>query len=245
MRSNTYADRVWWARRGFVAAGAFLLLVVVLAVWIATSRNDTTAGPITSSTSIAAPDNGGGPSSTPPASTSTATPTDPAATAVPAAPPPDVTWALWKGIALPASSSAGPTNVHDGIAEGYAHTPEGALIAGVQIMYRGGYGSTHEVIDRQVVAGPGRDRLLTKRAAVDGSSGAPQIAGFKYANYSDARADIALVLQTKEGSLTSLLMSLSWDNGDWRLIPTLDGEIVSSATAVPNIAGYVSWSGVA
>lgn len=244
MKLGMHPDRVWWARPGFVAAGAFLLFVAVLAVWVATSSPGTTpdvSGPTTMVTTLS-PARGetAKPPSSPTSSLTVAT--DPA---LPTAGPADVSWDLWKGVALPVSPTAGPANVHDGVAESYARTPEGALVAAPQIMYRAAYGPTEQVVKAQVVDGSGRDKLLAQSSPSRGTDGGvPQVAGFKFDSYSPDRADIQLVVRTGQGALTSFLLRLEWD-GDWRLVPTLDGEIIWSTTSLPTIAGYITWSGVA
>lgn len=235
-------DRVWWARPGFLAAGAFLLLVAILAIWIATSRTTSDATAPTTTTPGPPSQAGDGSPQTQPSSATTSTGDTPDVR-VPDQAPADVAWTLWNGIALPSSPAAGPANVHDGLAEGYAHTPEGALVAATQIMYRVSGAKGRDVVERQVLAGAGRDRMLADMPTAS-TTPAPQLAGFKYTSYTGDRADIELVLKTADAQLGTLVVAMVWDDGDWRLMPTLQGQGATGYRYIPTMAGYVTWAGV-
>jgi len=238
---TTTADKVWWTRPGFIAATAFLLLVTILAIWITTSGSSNTTGDPTSSPLVESPtsttDPAGSPS--PPGSTVLVE-----SDQVPVAAPDDVSWTLWHGIALPSSPAAGPTNVHDGVAEAFAHSPTGALLAASHITFRAGYGPSREVVETQFVEGPGKELALADASSPRDPSDAPQIAGFRFVSYSDDEAVVVLALRTKADSLGSIQMSLSWSGNDWRVRPTLDGDMGTRGPSMSSLAGFITWSGV-
>lgn len=246
MKFGMYPDRVWWTRPGFIAAGAFLLLVVVLAIWIATTRTTATpdaTGPVTTTLTPSSTETGG--AVTPPPSTSSPSPA-PGEQAVLDQAPPDVSWTLWHGIALPTSPSAGPSNVHDGIAEGYTHTPVGSLIAAQQITTRFAFGNSHMIADKQMVPGPGRTAVLGQAKDGDGgTSGAGQQAGFKFVSYTGDTAVLLLAFKLPGGEFRSALVTMQWADSDWRLAPTPSGQLAASTQTIPSLSGFVAWAGVA
>ncbi len=171
--------------------------------------------------------------------------------AVPTAAPADVTWSLFQGVALPSSPTAGPTRTEGAVHAGYSLTPEGALLAAAQI------GARHlitpregwrQVVQQQVVPGPGRDAFVRARAQVTtdqvpaGTYG--QIAGFRFVTYSPDTAVIQLVTRFRNGNLQVSTPTLRWVNGDWKLQLQPDGSASPTVQSVSSLAGFVPWGGV-
>lgn len=172
-------------------------------------------------------------------------------TAVPTAAPEGVTWELVNGIAVPRSTTAGPTQVDGPVHHDFAHTPDGALMAALQIFAR--YGFTEgegwrEVTLRQVMPGPGRQVYLQAREKVDELQAPPegwgQVAGFRFQSYSPDRAVIEIARRFDSGNLQVSSTTVVWHQGDWQLQLQPDGELGPYTAAVPNLSGFVKFSGV-
>jgi hypothetical protein len=170
-------------------------------------------------------------------------------------PPPDVSWALFDGIALPTSSTAGPTHVLGAVHAGFAHSPEGALIADTQIAVR--YLATpgtgwRDVLSEQVVPGPGVNAYSKAREAsgladvqrVD-TAGVGQIVGFRFITYTSSVAVIQIVVRfPSSGQYQVATNTVDWLNGDWKLQLLPDGSSASTVQTINDLAGFVAWSGV-
>jgi len=170
---------------------------------------------------------------------------------VPVSPPPGVTWGLFQGVALPSSHSSGPTRVADPVYAGYAHTPTGALLAAAQISSRyliSPGQDWRQVVERQVVPGPGRDVYVQKRAKVDSTSVPPgtygQLAGFRFVTYSSDLAVVQFVSRFTDGTLQVATDTVRWLGGDWKLQLQPDGSETPTVQSVTTLAGFVPWSGL-
>lgn len=181
--------------------------------------------------------------------------TEPVATAVPTSTPSDMSWSLFDGIALPSSVTAGPTRVDGAVHAGFAHTPEGALIADAQIAVR--YLATpgtgwRDVLAQQVVQGPGVEAYTKERIAaglgnvahVD-TAGVGQIVGFRFVTYTPSVAVIQVVVRfPSSGQYQVATNTVDWLDGDWKLQLLPDGSSASTIQQVNDLAGFVPWSGV-
>ncbi|WP_243707313.1 hypothetical protein [Micromonospora sp. KC606] len=124
-------------------------------------------------------------------------------TAVPTTAPAGVRWELVGPLAVPVSATAGPKRATGTTASGFAHTPEGALIAAAQIGMRSSYSLGRNywepTIEQQFVPSADRDRMLATLRATDAGPSEPgtlsQIAGFSYQSYTPDTAVIGLVLR--------------------------------------------------
>ena len=160
-----------------------------------------------------------------------------------------MTWALFQGVALPASQTAGPSRVAGPVYAGYARTPAGALVASEQIGVRHlitpGNG-WRRVVEQQVVPGPGVDVFVAERARVTdftppGTFG--QTAGFRFVTYSPDVAVIQFVSRFADGSLQVTTSTVRWVTGDWKLQLQQDGSESPTAQSVGSLAGFVPWGG--
>jgi len=221
---------------------ALIALAAVAVIW-ATRGSD--------SAPVAAP-SPSAPVSASPSAASSASPTAAVPQqAVPTIPPEGVRWSLFQGVALPSSRTAGPARTSGPVYAGYAHTPTGALLAAAQISYRyliSPGNDWRQVVDQQVVPGPGRDVYAQKRAKVDSTSVTPgtygQLAGFRVVTYSPDTAVIQYVTRFADGSMQVVTDTVHWLNGDWKLQLQPDGSETPTAQTVGSLAGFVPWSGL-
>jgi hypothetical protein len=226
-------------RPGFIAATAFIAMVVIGGGSVLLSRGGSTV-PLPQQTAlptaaaIQRPQGG-------------CDPTD-VDQIVPTQKPADVTWSLYKSIALPSSPSAGPMIVEpSGVARCYAHTPLGALIALDQISTRASFASDwRRVVSEQVMPGPGRDAFVRNRAkaTLDGTeTGFGQIVAIRFVVYSPQLAVIQEVSRGADGSAGVYTLTVAWD-GDWKLQPQEDGSVSTPGQDVASLDGFMPWSGV-
>ncbi|MFI7510647.1 hypothetical protein ACIBSS_27900 [Micromonospora aurantiaca] len=237
--TQDFADRPPWTRPGFIASAALVLAVIIAAIIVAVSslRNDGTGAP-------------GAPAASP-TPTGSSTPVA-LPTTVPSTAPAGVRWELVGQNAVPVSESAGPSRISDGTAAGYAHTPEGALIAAAQLSTRAGYSAGRQswepTIQQQFEPGADRDRLL---AALRGAGDAPagpgelsQIAGYQYQSYTPDTAVIGLVFRAPAAGTPRyhvLSLTLRWREGDWRMVAPPGGAWTSVNRQTTDLVGVVEW----
>ncbi len=165
--------------------------------------------------------------------------------------PPAVSWRTFQTVALPFSPTAGPADVDGPVFSGYERSQTGALIAAVQLGTRflitPGEG-WRQVVDRQVLPGPGREAFITARAGVEaddppGTFG--QITGFRMLTFTP---DVAVVMLVSRFALSGGLLQVStatvkWVGGDWRLELQPDGGASPTAQPVASLDGFVVWGG--
>jgi hypothetical protein len=240
-------------RFGFVAAVGFLGLVVVLGIYVSATHG---SGKVNTAVG-AGPSVGSGPSPTAaqPSATSSSdarnacglTDTDQTA---PTSTPPDITWQLWQGVAVPTSSTAGPGKTDGAIAGCYAHTPLGALLAVSQIGPRLGVANRTQAMDilkQQAMPGPGVDKdlsLISSGAPIGDDSASGQLAGFQFVSYTPDSATINLVDKMPNGTFNTATFAARWTGEDWKIVIQDDGTDSSSVSQVSSLSGYVPWGGI-
>ncbi|MEU8048079.1 hypothetical protein AB0B71_28530 [Micromonospora echinofusca] len=242
MSSPDFAQRPPWTRPGFIAAAVLLLAVILIGVLVAVFAiaNNGRSGATATSTPT--------PGSTP-ADSSTTAPGAPEA--VPTAPPADVRWELVGQTAVPVSASSGPSRTGE-TAAGYAHTPEGALIAAAQISTRAAYSAGRQswepTIQQQFEPNADRDRLLAALREAGDTPADPgelsQIAGFSYQSYTPDTAVIGLVFRAPSAGTPRyhvLSLTLLWRDGDWRMMPPPGGSWTSINRMTSDLIGVVEW----
>ncbi|TDB80151.1 hypothetical protein [Micromonospora sp. KC721] len=238
--TQDFADRPPWTRPGFIASAALVLVVIIAGLLIAVlPRGDDG-------------DNVGG--GTPPTNPTPADSSAPQAlpTAVPTTAPAGVRWELVGPVAVPVSATAGPKQVTGTTASGFAHTPEGALVAAAQIMMRSSHTLGRDywepTIQRQFVPSADRDRMLAELRAADSGPADPgslsQIAGFSYQSYTPETAVIGLVLRAPAAGTPRyhvLSLTLLWRDGDWRMQTPPGGAWISVNRVTNDLTGVVEW----
>jgi hypothetical protein len=160
------------------------------------------------------------------------------------------------GIRLPRSASAGPRVLDGHLASGFAHSPQGSVMAAINIAYRcaGIVGEPiwRPTIEQQVV-GPDQAALLA-RAQRNGSSVVPppgeridgsntRIAGFELVSYTPDAAAVRYMSSELQNNgqpfYAALEVQMRWTNGDWRMVAPLNGDPSSSASRVLDTAPFI------
>lgn len=228
----------WWSSRRTVLAAGLVAVIALLGLVMALRGGDAPApGP-------------GEPTAAASGGTAPAPGSAPGTDQVPRTVPPPVTWTLFKGIAVPVSAGAGPRDVAGDVAAGYAHTPTGALLAAAQVSSRYGVADDwRSVVDRSIAPGPGRDVWVATRGKYDKLATADpgtycQTAGYSFVDYQPSRAVIQLANRCPGGQLQTVPITVSWQDGDWKLVLQPDGSPGPTHQVIPSLDGYVVWGGV-
>ena len=175
-----------------------------------------------------------------------------------------LTWVSFHGIRLPISATAGPRDTHDGLASGFADTPQGALLAAINIGVRTAaqWGSAIFVptIAHQVT-GPAASALLHAeetaytqlRATAHVRAGQPTGQthaaedGYRFVAWSPAAAtvDVLTVGPTTNGAtvLAATRVQVVWRRGDWQVVAPPGGNWANAATAISSPLGYTIFPG--
>lgn len=228
-------------RPGTIAAVAVAVVILAGAGAVALSGGSSSSTVPAPAVATAAP----GAQSPAPALSATAAPTTQHGPLLVA---PNVQWQLFEGVSLPYSKTAGPLKVDGPVYSGYERSQIGALIAAAQLGSR--YLLTpgdgwREVLEQQVLPGPGRDTFARLRAGVTdeaspGTYGQP--AGFRFVAFTPDVAAIQLVSRfPTTGVLQVVVVTVKWVDGDWRLELQPDGSSSPTAQAVPDLDGFVVW----
>ncbi|GGL84404.1 hypothetical protein GCM10010095_81480 [Streptomyces anthocyanicus] len=168
--------------------------------------------------------------------------------AVPMEPPKGIKWRMLGLVRVPVSDEAGPTRTDGGVWWCFAHTPLGAVLAAHTITSEVTEEHWRSVIDRQIVPGKGRDIFeftrATKPDIIRGSASSTVAApaGFTVISYTDAAAEVKLLLKTSS-AYAETTFDLRWSGGDWRLLPSSHGTLHSEVSALDNPRGFVLWKG--
>jgi len=130
------------------------------------------------------------------------------------------------GLTLPFSPVDGPLRVNGPIAAGYSHTPQGAVIAMMQLLPRLVLGPDYrQVVTEQVVADQGvKDKLIAARATRPQDNPAQLAAeaavpvGFRVEAYTPDRATVVLLNRdgATSSSFTGGRAAVVWSGGDWK-----------------------------
>jgi len=175
-----------------------------------------------------------------------------------------LTWAGFHGMQLPASPVSGPRDTRGGLASGFADTPQGALLAAINIGVRTAaqWGSAIFVptITRQVTGTSASSLLHAEetayaqlRAATHVHKGQPAGQGsaaedgYRFAAWSPAAATVDVVTAGPAASGASVLaatrVQVVWQRGDWRVVAPPGGNWANAATAISSPVGYTIFPG--
>ncbi|WP_225727363.1 MULTISPECIES: hypothetical protein [unclassified Nocardia] len=162
-------------------------------------------------------------------------------------------WQRVYGASVPFSTSDGPARIEDGLAVGYAHTPQGAALAAAQIAYRlNARPADRDLYARQVRANAQQIAAYDRALAADKlPKQQPEkitrylVASdaFKIDDYADDLAILRLASrgQVLDGKQTwsAVRLVMVWDAGDWRLKPT--SSTGAQAESVESLQGWTPW----
>lgn len=154
-----------------------------------------------------------------------------------------VMYELPGGMRVPHSPTAGPTNTDNHLASGFAHTPLGAVVAGINIAARtsGSLGEPiyQPTVERQVM---GEDQpALLRMVREEGQPEVPgpeertegasiRIYGFTVDSYAPAESTISyLMIVPRNGQQVNVIYRLTvrWVEEDWKLVAPLNGDFTS------------------
>ena len=163
--------------------------------------------------------------------------------------PANTKWELVGTTAAPSVEGHGPGVIEDdGFRYCYSRTPTGALLAAANAA---AIGSNAQLLDRSVeliAEGPGKEAIAEQSKNLDqnptDSSGLTmQVAGFRALSYDGSEAKVDLALRTSDGQIVSQPFDLIWEAGDWKSRATDSGQLLSEMAALPDLTGYILWSG--
>lgn len=155
-------------------------------------------------------------------------------------------WELVGTIAAPTDpTGAGPGKIDsDGFRSCYAHTATGALYSAANFIALGSDATTRAKLPSLLVPGPGRDAAKAQSTQSSDSAGyRAQVAGFKIDSYDGKNATVDLALNYSTGQLVSLVLKLTWVEGDWKLVTDNSGNLPIPPAALQSLGGYTPWSG--
>jgi hypothetical protein len=233
-----------WTQPRFVLAAAVVLLLAVMglvAALLGGGRDQATSpGPAPAGT---------------PATAATSRPATDSVCGLPAGSqlvPSDTLETQWELVGTVAAPTAprtlGPGVVRGGLRSCFAHSPTGALYAAANILaLTSDPGKRQTVIQQLATDGSSKDRAL-EALATEGpqadSGTRLQIAGYAFMGYTPSQTTIDLATRVSTGpGLGHIAMALTWRNGDWKLALAPDGRVSAALGPIPDMAGYVPWSG--
>lgn len=159
---------------------------------------------------------------------------------------PEASWSTTGGIAVPSSEDDGPST-DEPVAHGYAHTPQGAVLAAINgqtLLATADDGTWVAAANTVLTPGKGKDQWVQARAlqTVDGTvRQAAEFVCFQVTDYSDDRAQVVLTLRWPDDKLTAQPTQLAWAGDDWRLVlPDQDNAV--DAVEVESLDGCTEFS---
>ncbi|MFJ3855363.1 hypothetical protein ACIPRL_03975 [Streptomyces sp. NPDC090085] len=249
-------EKPFWQQRGWLVSAAFLLSMLLIGGLVLLTEDDTTAQsgqPQPSATPTADTASGGGqPSKEAPGgaeSRPAGCSTNDADQAVPSQSPADLKWMTYRTDLLPASPTAGPLKVDGPVWSCFAHTPLGAVLALHSISAKMGGSDWKVVTEKQLARGPGRDQFIARRSkkADNNKTGAPgsdgTYLGFRVLTATKDQVTTMVLMRTADGTHVALTVSTVWEDGDWKLRPTLTGSLTEGISPVGGPEGFTLWGG--
>lgn len=163
--------------------------------------------------------------------------------------PADLRWKVSQGVTWPVSATVGPTTTTDGFPACFAHSPVGAALAAVTMLYAQIDHSPLSVGKFYLADSPGKSKLLQETKAGTPSqlksqleSNGISLVGFQVEEYGNKRAAIRLILRIP-GSLTGyrgLPYPMQWTNGDWKVYPLDTGSTGQPSDS--EIGSFTYWT---
>lgn len=169
------------------------------------------------------------------------------ASGVPVPAPEGMMWQRIGATVAPFSTSDGPTRIDGSLAFGFAHTPQGAALAGMQAAARAlrSGDDLRAVYDRQVIADPGV--VDTKLAQLEAAGDSDFRVGrawvfpeaFKVTSYTDATAVVQYATPIPgAGRWDNQQSTLIWSDGDWKVrLPAVEVQL----SPVTTLNGFTRW----
>lgn len=242
-RGSVKDERSWWTQRWFVASGALFAVLVLLGLYTAISGGGASSPPPPAAAAPAG-------RAAPPLRSSASSPRGCSLPAGDQAEPttaPQASWELVGTMAAPSSpSTAGPQSTVDGVRACFAHSPLGALYATVNFWAEGTALPGVKVYRRLAADTPARTQAIADAGQDPGfrldSLTKLQVAGFAITSYSGDSATIAVAFQLANGAFYAAPLAMAWQDGDWKAVIPAGGG-APGAGQIPDLTGYVAWSG--
>lgn len=225
MNTNAYRRPPWRQPRWIIPAA--LLLAVITATVIVT----TVSGGQSRTASTAA-------------SPARSCPATSASDAVPTAPPDDLRWQNLGAMLVPTSATAGTARYTGAVWECYTHSPLGAVMAAYDIFAGLASPDWHAVADHEVVPGQGQQAFIAASQSQSYQAPPPgdiaQAVGFEVVGYTPQQATIEALASAGDGYQADL-RTVTWADGDWKMVLTPDGSTGPDTQLVTSTGGFVLW----
>jgi hypothetical protein len=157
-------------------------------------------------------------------------------------------WEVSRRVVVPRSSAYGPAKTDsDGFRRCFAHSPTGAVYAAYNVI--AALADQTKIIPTVTkLMAPGRDTDLLfqemRKETADEASTPVQIAGYRVVDADRDRVTIMLAMPVQT-EFMSATFTLTWQAGDWRLVPPPDaGTVGTPYSQHHNLNDFVAWSGV-
>ncbi|MET9440149.1 hypothetical protein [Streptomyces sp. NPDC006610] len=245
-------EKPFWQQRGWQISAAFLIAMALIGgVALLSGGGDDSGAPAAKPSAVQSSADGGE-TSAPSQATGEGRPagcrTDDSDQDTRPKPPADVQWRQLNSTLVPVSETAGPVKFDGPAWSCFAHTPMGAVLAAHVIPNQFDDSNWRDVVDRQMPPGAARDAYIRKRSklpddsvvkAPPGSRGT--YAAYSIVSYSEEQATVMVVMQIPRGGYGAGTVTVVWDDGDWKLRPTLSGSLLETATPVGGLEGFTEW----
>jgi hypothetical protein len=169
--------------------------------------------------------------------------------AIPSEQPPKADlWEISRRVVVPRSSAYGPGKTDsDGFRRCFAHSPTGAVYAAYNVIAAlADQSKIIPTVTKLLVPGRDTDLLLqeVRKETADTASTPAQVAGYRIVDAGRDRVTIMLAMPVKTEFMSGTF-TLSWQHGDWRLIPPPSAAAVGTPYSQHhNLNDFVAWSGV-
>ncbi|MBM7058770.1 hypothetical protein [Streptomyces durocortorensis] len=248
-------EKPFWQQPGWLLSAGFFLVLALLGAFVVFADDEEEKagpGPRATAASSAGPAQGtpsGKPSNGTEGSRPAGCRTDDSDQAVPPKSPADLKWKVYRTDLVPVSTTAGPLLYKGAVWSCFARTPLGAVLALHSITSKMSGSEWRTVADQQVARGPGKDAFVATRSkeADESAAGAPgsdgTYVGFSMLTYTKDQATAMLLIRIADGKYGAATASVVWEDGDWKLRPTLNGSLTENITFVGGPEGFALWGG--
>ncbi|MFI1185711.1 hypothetical protein [Streptomyces californicus] len=244
-------EKPFWRQPGPLLSAGVLLVAAVIGGFVVLADDDGDAKAAPGPAAPSAPPAQGTPPGEPSDAAQEGRPagcrTDDSDQATPPKSPADLKWKVYQSEVVPVSATAGPLMYDGAVWSCFARTPLGAVLAAHSIASKMGGSDWRTVVEKQFTRGPGTEALKETRAGIpdESSSATPDgdgaYAGFNLITYDKDRATTRTLMRFADGAYATGTISVVWEDGDWKLRPTLSGSITESITPISGPAGFVLW----
>ncbi|MFB8074441.1 hypothetical protein [Streptomyces californicus] len=249
-------EKPFWQQPGWLLSAGFFLVLALLGGFVvfAGDDEDTNAGPGAEATAAPSAD----PTRSTPSGKQSNGAEDPrpegcrtndSDQAVPPKSPADLKWKVYQTELVPVSATAGPLQYNGAVWTCFARTPLGAVLAVHSISTKMGGSDWKNVVEKQFTRGSGTEALRKTRAGIsdENDAGAPgskgTYLGFNVVTYDKDRATVMMLMRLAEGEYVAATISVLWEEGDWKIRPTLSGSITENISQISGTDGFVLWGG--